>query len=371
MASPHKLSGALTAWVEDLDPGYFSLVMATGIVSIGAHLFHRQVVSVATMWVTGAGFFVLGAAYVSRALLYPGAVRRSFHTPAKAMAYFTLVAGTNVAATRALMAGWPEVGAVLAALGLLLWAGFSYGLPWSLMVGRRRPHLGDINGTWLIWVVATQSVAVVAGELVVGSPWAAFHRTEAVVAVLFWSVGVMLYLVLIVIIFLRLFLVELTPEEMGPPYWIAMGATAISVKAAAGILAIRSGVDTSLLAGVRPAVVGASVMLWAFGTWWIPMLVLFGVWRHLLRHFPLRYEPRLWSVVFPLGMYTVASAGLGAVPGLGFMGSIAGAWLWVGVAAWVGAAVLMVGAALSPAFRSGGGVGVAPQPGSAAGARGR
>ena len=83
------------------------------------------------------------------------------------------------------------------------------------------------------------------------------------------------------------------------------------------------------------------MVLWSFGSWWIPLLVLFGLWRHVLRRFPLTYEPRLWSMVFPLGMYTVASYTLGKAGGLTFMVTIAKVWVWVGVAAWVGVLALM------------------------------
>jgi tellurite resistance protein TehA-like permease len=96
--------------------------------------------------------------------------------------------------------------------------------------------------------------------------------------------------------------------------------------------------------------VDLSVVLWAFGTWWIPLLVLFGVWRHLLRRYPLTFEPRLWSVVFPLGMYTVASVSLGRAANLGFLVTVARGWLWVGVVAW-GAVLAMMLAALSGVVR--------------------
>ena len=46
-------------------------------------------------------------------------------------------------------------------------------------------------------------------------------------------------------------------------------------------------------------------------------------------------SPRLWSMVFPFGMYTVASYTLGRAAGLSFMVSVARVWVWVGVAAWV------------------------------------
>ena len=39
-------------------------------------------------------------------------------------------------------------------------------------------------------------------------------------------------------------------------------------------------------------------------------------WRHLLRLVPLAHEPGLWSIVFPVGMYGVASRELGAALGV-------------------------------------------------------
>jgi tellurite resistance protein TehA-like permease len=322
--------------------------MASGIVSVGASLLHQHLLSDITLVVTEVAFVMLVVAYAARAISFPDRMRQALRNPATAMGYFTLVAGTNVLAARLLMAGHPLVTLILGAAASVLWLLLSYGLPWSIMFAARRPVLGDINGTWLIWVVATQSVAIVAAGLAATSPWPVLRDNLPIVAVVLWGVGIMLYLTLIVIIFLRLFLVEITPKEMGPAYWIAMGATAISVRAAAGILAVRHPASAVLLADMHPVLVGLSVILWSFGTWWIPLLVLFGLWRYLLCHYPMAYEPRLWSVVFPLGMYTVASVTLGQTPGLGFMTSIARVWLWVGAAAWAATLVLAAMAVVRP-----------------------
>jgi len=143
---------------------------------------------------------------------------------------------------------------------------------------------------------------------------------------------------------LRLLLIKITPAEMGPAYWIAMGATAISVRAAAGILSLHSPHTTDLVDALRPSLIGVSVVLWAFGTWWIPLLILFGIWRHVIRHYSRAYEPRLWNVVFPLGMYSVASYTLGQTAGLGFMITVARLGVWVGFGAWAVVLVLMLAA---------------------------
>ncbi len=334
-------SSVLSRALATLDPGYFAWVMASGIVSIGTDLLGYSVLSEIVLGVTVAAFVILTFAYAARALWFGDQVRRSLRDPTTAMAYFTVVAGTDVLAVRLSMAGHPNLTLALGAAAALVWLVLTYGLPWSIVASAHSPVLSEVNGTWLIWVVATQSLAIVAAVLAPTAPWSALRSELPVVAVCLWGVGVMLYLILIVLIFQRLLLVEITPAEMGPAYWIAMGATAISVRAAAGILVLH-GPATAGLRELRPFLVGLSVVLWAFGTWWIPLLVLFGLWRYVLKGYPWAYEPRLWSMVFPLGMYTVASYSLGRAAGFGFMVSVADGWVWVGVAAWAVVLVLML-----------------------------
>ncbi len=330
--------------IATLDPGYFAFVMATGIVSIGTHLLGYDLLSEVILGFAAAGFLLLLAAYLARFVFFGPFVRQSAADPTVAMAYFTVVAGTDVLATRFALAGHPLVAFGLGCGAAVIWVLLTYGLPGSIVAAARRPVLREINGTWLVWVVSTQSLSIVATAVAPHAPAKWLQSALPSVAVSLWGLGVMLYLVLIVIIFLRLLVVEVTPAEMGPAYWIAMGATAISVRAAAGILALHDPDARLLVTALRPFVVGLSVVLWAFGTWWIPLLVLFGVWRYVLRRYPRSYEPRLWNMVFPLGMYTVASFSLGQTPGLGYMVVVARAWVWVGVAAWVAVLCLMVAA---------------------------
>lgn len=327
--------GLVQRAIATLDPGYFAYVMATGIVSIGTRLLDYDVLSDVLLGFAAAGFVVLFIAYAFRLILYPAFVSRDAGDPSVSMAFFTFVAGSDVLGTRLLMAHHPTIAFALACGGALVWLLLTYGLPGYMVAGAQRPVLREFSGTWLIWVVGTQSLAIILSALVPNAPTSWLRSELPVLAICFWGLGVMLYVVLIVIILLRLLTIEVTPVEMGPAYWIAMGATAISITAAAKILTIKGLAAHTLLGQFRPFVVGLSVTLWAFGTWWIPLLVLFGIWRHIIRRYPAQYEPRLWSMVFPLGMYTVASFSLGQVHGLGFMVSVARAWVWVGVAAWV------------------------------------
>ncbi len=344
---PSVPTGLASRAIATLDPGSFAWVMASGIVSIGTDLLGENVLSRVTLAVTIAAFIGLVLATAGRALWFSTFLRRSLVDPSVAMAHFTFVAGANVLGVRLLLAGYPGVAAALGAGAALAWLALNYGLPWSIVARAHRPVLREFNGTWFIWVVGTQSLAIMASGLTTPAPNLALRQGLAETAVCFWGIGVVLYLALVVIILLRLMVVEVTPREMGPAYWIAMGATAISVRAGAGILVLPGRVGTFPVAELHAFIVGTSVVLWAFGSWWIPLLVLFGLWRHVLRRYPLSYETRLWSMVFPLGMYAVASDALGRAAHLDFMVTIARGWVWVGVTAWIAVLASMAGSFLA------------------------
>ena len=102
--------------------------------------------------------------------------------------------------------------------------------------------------------------------------------------------------------------------------------------------------DTKLpfLLAQRPFVDGITLMVWSWATWWIPMLFLFFLWKHVIRKLPLRYEPVLWSFVFPLGMYAVASARLGLAAEFAPLGWIAQIMLWIAALVWAGTLFAML-----------------------------
>ena len=117
--------------------------------------------------------------------------------------------------------------------------------------------------------------------------------------------GSMLYIPLITLIFYRFTFVNLTTMSLTPPYWINMGAVAITTLAGARL--IIAAPQWTTLNDFMPFLKGFTLFFWAAGTWWIPLLLILGFWRHVYKKFPLKYDPQYWGMVFPFGMYTVCT----------------------------------------------------------------
>ncbi len=329
---------AVREGVRTLHPGYFALVMATGIVSVGLVGRGPPVLSTALMWVAVAAYLVLVVLYGWRAAAFSGEMRRDFANPARGFGFFTFVAGTNVLGVRLGMDHEFETAQVLLVIGGVGWLALGYLVPWTAALGGAgRPLVAAANGTWFIWVVATQSVAVLAAAI---EPTVVSGRRElALLAVCCWSVGALLYATVGVLVAARLVLYDLSPADLTPPYWVAMGASAITVLAGARILQMT---EAPALTAIHDLIVGASVVFWAFATWLIPALVAAGWWRHFTRRVPLRYEATWWSIIFPLGMYGVASRTLGETVELPVVAAIGRGEIWVAVAAWAAVAAALL-----------------------------
>jgi tellurite resistance protein TehA-like permease len=85
---------------------------------------------------------------------------------------------------------------------------------------------------------------------------------------------------------------------------------------------------------LRPFLYGFTLFFWATATWWIPMLAILGVWRHLYRKFRISYDPLYWGAVFPLGMYTACTFKLARVMDMPALDSIPRYFVFVAIAAW-------------------------------------
>ncbi|MGB3698082.1 MAG: tellurite resistance/C4-dicarboxylate transporter family protein, partial [Gordonia sp. (in: high G+C Gram-positive bacteria)] len=316
--------------IRGLNPGYFSLVMATGIVSIAAGLQRWHPLSVALMWICGVAYVVLLVLNAVRLLRYRAAVAFDLRLPGRTFGFFTIVAATGVLGSRLMFDGHLSAALVLLAVAVALFLVLGYALPPLAFVARTgQPQLERADGTWFLWVVATQSVAVLAAAV---QPHVSTGQAElALLAVVCWSVGVFLYMAVALFVASRIFMYHPNPGQLTGAYWIAMGATAITVVAGATIAGMT---DAPILHPTRATVEAVSIFFWGFGTWLVPPLLFAGYWRHIRHRIPLRYDVSVWSIVFPLGMYGVGCHQLGIVNDVPLLDRIGHVEIWIAVAAW-------------------------------------
>ncbi len=323
-------------WLADLaelSPAYFGMVMATGIVSLASHLLAMPGLAKALFGLNVVLYAALWVLSVLRMVRYP---RRFFGDTVdhlRGPGFFTTVAATSVLGSQfVLLASDYRVGTVLWAIAVALWIGLTYTIFAGLTIKEKKPTLDQgINGAWLLAVVATQSIAVL-GALLATHVVQPYKLELNFLALSMWLWGGMLYIWMMSLIFYRYTFFQLSPGDLSPPYWINMGAMAISTLA--GSLLVINVPDAPFLLSLLPFIKGFTIFYWATGTWWIPMLVILALWRHVYRRFPVKYDPLYWGAVFPLGMYAAATHEMNQAMGFTILEFLPGIFLWIALAAW-------------------------------------
>ena len=323
-----------------LSPAWFGMVMATGIVSLASSMHGLERVALGLFVLNMFVYVLLWVLTMARVLRHTRAFLQDLIGHLTGPTFFTTVAATGVLGAQCLqLLGLTQVAAGLWILAVVLWLLLTYAIFTILTVKEDKPPLDrGISGGWLLAVVATQSLAVLGALLAthIGQPW----KLELnFFALSMWLWGGMLYIWMMSLIFYRYTFFRFLPGDLSPPYWINMGAMAISTLA--GSLLILNSPDAPFLQSVKPFLKGFTIFYWATGTWWIPMLLVLGVWRHIYKRFPLRYDPLYWGAVFPLGMYTACTHELARAMDLAFLQPITIWFLGVALVAW---AVTFLGA---------------------------
>lgn len=326
------LSGKLSKTARDLYPGYFAYAMATGIVALDWEKVTNHTLALGLFSAAVVGYAVLWVFTIWRLFAFQANFRKDFSDFARGPGFFTIVAGTNVVGRGFIaIAHLPNFAWVLWMVSWILWALLLYGFAGSLVIRENKPAFeSSINGAWLIMVVATQSLCVTGSNL---ADHAFDPATIMFLCSAMFMLGCAMYLVIISMLIYRLLFFKITPQQFVPAYWVCMGAAAISTLAGAEL--DKRGTLWSIHVQAQPVLQAFTLLLWIVATAWIPMLLLLGYWKHVLSHQKIVYEPQYWSLVFPLGMYALATINVGDRFQLKPLGLIGSVFMYAALGAWV------------------------------------
>ena len=318
----------------DLSPAYFAMVMATGIVSLSAHMLGMPGLARGLFQLNLAAYVVIWLLNLLRICWFTRLVLRDLIDHQRGPGFFTAVAASCILGSEFVLISEDfRAALVLWVLGIVLWGLLTYAILTAFTIKENKPSLYEgITGAWLLAVVATQSVAALSA--LIALHWEQPYRLMInFFGLSMWLWGGMLYIWMISLIFYRYTFFRLSPGDLTPPYWINMGAMAISTLAGARL--IKNAPDAPFLRSVLPFLKGFTVFYWATGTWWIPMLAILATWRYVYKRFPLEYDPLYWGAVFPLGMYTASTFRLAQAIDAPYLAVIPRFFLLVAWAAWV------------------------------------
>jgi len=339
MHSPRSPRSVPVAWIANeiatLYPGCFALVMATGIISNALYLEGYRGWSDGLFAVNLVSYPLLVVATLLRFVRFSRASWADLINPRLVFSFFTIVAGTDVFGIAINLRGFPSIALSMWLFALAAWFVLIY-FSFSVLVFLNTAHGANVvHGGWLIAIVGTESL-VILGTIVAPST-GSFGGTVFVLIHMLWGVGIALYGIFVTLFAYRVFFFDVEPDDITPLLWVVMGAAAITANAGSTLILTDNGM--AFLHSMRPFIDGVTLIMWAWATWWIPLLLLFGIWKHGICRVPLAYTPMFWSLVFPLGMYALASLRLSLASDFPPLRTISDAMVWVALLAWAATSV--------------------------------
>lgn len=317
-------------WLQHFNPSYFTLTMATGIIAIALQLHGYGTLSYPFTAIALLSWITLLALYTWRLIKFPLAVFDNLRTPSTAFSFFSFVAATSVCGLLLHSMGSHKLALAAWFIAFLYWSAVLYLSFASLCFGRPSQLSSIVDGGWLMMIVATQSLVLLGVKV---APVLGQYQDAMMVEItMLWCLGMLFYCIFVTLFCYRIFFTKTDTDDFSPLIWVVMGAAAINANAASSL--VLANPNLSVLAELRPIMLMMAILWWTWASWWVPMLLAIGVWKHGYHRKPLNYTPALWSMVFPLGMYSVATKKLVLSAEFSPLITLSQGMLWIALLAW-------------------------------------
>ncbi|AFD28033.1 MULTISPECIES: TDT family transporter [Deinococcus] len=309
--------------IRGFTPNWFAATMGTGILAL--MLPHLPLPGAALLgeglwWLNMTLLLLFTALSVARLLRFPRESLATLHHPVQSMFLGAVPMGLATVINGLIAFGVPRWGEGAALLARDLWAfdallSVVIGLLVPYLMFTRQDHaLERMTGVWLLPIVASEVAAASAGliapHLSVGNA-----TTLVYAGYVLFALSVPLALMVITVLVLRLAQHKLPTPDLAVSMFLPLGPLATGAlallqlgEAAPRILAAQG------LSELTPVLLGlglaGGLVLWGFGAWWLALATLTTL-RFARQGLP--FNLGWWGLTFPLGVYTAATFGLGAL----------------------------------------------------------
>ncbi len=319
----------------DIDPVNFAFVMASSTLSITLNILGSDLFSEIFFFLSTLGFALLALLFAMRFTLFTKQMIADLANVEILFKYFTFSAAASSLAIRFCIAGYPTIATVLAIIGagsttLMIYATV------CRLIFFKKASIEAVSPYWLLMAIACNYVGIT-----ITTFWKAAlidNPLFLVLAFCSWACGVTLYLLFMSLNIYRMFFMRFEGKDINPSYWTCVGAAAIAVVDGCNWVAVLH--PPLFLEIIKPFVEGVNIFLWGWATAWIPLLCLMIFWKYVRFKVTLEYSPSLWAIVFPLAMYTAATALLIKAIDLPLVGGVVSSMLWTSLIAWGAVAFL-------------------------------
>lgn len=329
-------SKSLKEQVRNLPPSYFLLVMATGIIALASDLFKYSTVSDFFFWSANIFYVILIFLYGVRLFFFFPKVKNQLGSHAMGAGFLTFVAASAVVGLC-----YSEIEQLFAIAKIFLivafvgWLILLYGFLLKTTLSSMNPPIKKISGNWLLTAVSTHALAFLTAIL---NPHFSYKKEMLFVSLCAWLLGILLYLVFVTIILYRMNFFPIKAEKISPSFWLDAGAAAAGSIAGAAIIGTMKNIQ--VFQELIPFIQLINLFLWMAATWWLILLFFQEVWRHVKTGF--NYSPGYWSLVFPLGIYCVASSKMSGLFKINFLSDLSQVVLYLVWGLWLLVFLFMV-----------------------------
>ncbi len=273
----------------------FGSVLGTGGLVLASRSFLPWLIEPLT-WILLFFFLAFSVIFLIKIALYPGGVKAELQNPLPGNFYALQPISAVILAIlcRGLLPGSIDIGLLIyGTIGIFV---LSIYLPYHFF-SNMNVEFSHLHGGWFITPVAT---------ILVTNALLQYPATPSsvIISLLFFGIGSMLFLIILVLLFFRLISHTLPPADLAPTNYIVLAPIGILI---VDILQMASVTGPMLGANLLPfAVIGAGI-LWGFGIWAIGVnLLLLGRYIRL----GLRFHIGWWSYVFPTAAFVLGTISL-------------------------------------------------------------